>query len=266
MAQPPQKPCQVLDCEDKRPAGLPSHELQQGDVKGSSSEAATDGGSPPVLVLSSTGPAAERQSGSLGVFDYLKQYNNSPAYRQRHTAATVAGEPLYLYRAEPGIWCVGPDLGGPSTGLANRTNSGSVPPDNWLCSTEYSWQSDPTMSLATSLPSVCGMINITLLGAAAKAPETEGKYSATGQWSAGRPVFSNGRTYLRVRPGANQWEVTDQVKKLTKSKILSSSATTSCPASNRAGTWKYWDYWTFNGNGNAQIWLSCTYHPCDTQI
>merc|ERR1719436_1905019 len=144
---------------------------------------------PPVIVLSSTGPTAERHGGSLGVFEYLEQYNNSPAYRQRHTA-TLAGKPLYLYRAEPGIWCVGRELGGASVGLVNKTNSSSVPTDNWLCSTEYSWQPDPQMSVTTSLSSVCGLISITLLGAAARVqPETGGEYRATGAWSGGRPVF-----------------------------------------------------------------------------
>jgi len=221
---------------------------------------------PPVIVLSSTGPSAERHGGSLGVFEYLKQYNNSPAYRQKHTAKKIAGDPLYLYRAEPGIWCVGRELGGASSGLVNKTNSGSVPSNNWLCSTENSWQSDPEMTVATSLPSVCGDITITLVGAAATAqPGTGGKYRATELWSAGRPVFSNGRTYLRVRPGVNTWEVTDTVKKVTRAKIESSSATL-CPASSRAGSWRYWDYWTYNGNGNAYVWISCSYHHCNTNI
>jgi len=208
-------------------------------------------------VVSSTGPSAEKQGESLGVFKYLEQYNNSPAYRQRHT---VAGEPLYLYRAEPGEWCVGRKLGGSAVGLVNRTNSDSVPTTNWLYDAEDGWQSDPQLTITTSLPSVCGVISISLLGAAATAhPGYEGKYKATKDWSAGRPVFSNGTKYLRVRPGWNHWEVTDQVKKenSSRSKIKSSSATL-CPASHKSGSWSYWEYWTYNSNGNAFIRLTCT--------
>merc|ERR1711953_80383 len=236
-----------------------------------SPEAGTEAGSsqpqppaPPLIVLSSRGPSGERQGGSLGVFDYVEQYNNSPAYRQRHTA-TLAGDPLYLYRAEPGKWRVGGQLGGSSTVLVNKTESNFVPSNNWVFYTGDSWQSDPEITVTTSLP-VCGVITITLVGAAATAqPETEGKYRATGLWSAGRPVFSNGATYLRVRPGTARWEVTDQVKKFSQSKVLSTAASW-CPASVRAGTWKYWDYWTYNGSGNATIWISCSYHHCNTNI
>ena len=46
---------------------------------------------PPVLVLSSTGPSVEARGNLLGVFDYLQQYNNSPAYRQRHSVAGTMG-------------------------------------------------------------------------------------------------------------------------------------------------------------------------------
>jgi len=211
----------------------------------------------PVIVLSSTGPSGERQGESLGEFKYLEQYNNSPAYRQRHT---VAGEPLYLYRAQPGEWRVGRKLGGSAVGLLNRTDSHSVPTSNWLYDAEHGWQSDPELTITTSLPSVCGVISISLLGAAATAhPSCGGKYRATGDWSAGRPVFSNGTRYLRVRPGWNHWEVTDQVKKesSSRSKIKSSSATL-CPASHKSGSWSYWEYWTYNSNGNAYIRLTCT--------
>ena len=36
---------------------------------------------PPVVVLSSTGPSAEYQGDCLGVYEYQEEYNNSPAYR-----------------------------------------------------------------------------------------------------------------------------------------------------------------------------------------
>ena len=61
------------------------------------------------VVLTSTGPSAEYRGYFLGVFDYLQQYNNGPAYRQRHSVANP--QPRYLYRNENGYWYVGYELG-----------------------------------------------------------------------------------------------------------------------------------------------------------
>ena len=159
---------------------------------------------PPVLVLSSTGPSVESRGNLLGVFEYLQQYNNSPAYRQRHSVAGT--QPHHLYRDDEGNWAVGWKLGGSSPDLLNRSSTASVPPDMWLYRFNGSWFSDPEITVTTSHPSVCGVITISLHGAAATAqPETGGEYRATGDWSAGRPVFSNGLTYLCVEPGGTKW-------------------------------------------------------------
>ena len=55
------------------------------------------------VVLTSTGPSAEGQGSCLGVFEYLQQHNNCPAYRQRHTVANT--QPGYLYKDNgvPGV-------------------------------------------------------------------------------------------------------------------------------------------------------------------
>ena len=37
------------------------------------------------VTLTSTGPSAEMYGDCLGVFDYLQQHKDSPAYRQRHS-------------------------------------------------------------------------------------------------------------------------------------------------------------------------------------
>ena len=56
------------------------------------------------IMLTSSGPSAEWQGSRLGVFEYLQQYagqllycqyNNCPAYRQKHTIEGT--EPYYLY-------------------------------------------------------------------------------------------------------------------------------------------------------------------------
>ena len=91
-----------------------------------------------------------------------------------------------------------------------------APTNNWLyaeggCCGKRGWYSDPQLTVTTSHPSVCGVITISLHGAAAIAqPETGGEYRATGDWRAGRPVLSNGVTYLCVVPGGTLWRVRDR--------------------------------------------------------
>ena len=70
-----------------------------------------------VLVLSSSGPSAEYHGARLGVFEYLQQYNNIPAYRKRQTVAGT--QPYFLYRDVSGDWCVGVELGGSYRYLLN---------------------------------------------------------------------------------------------------------------------------------------------------
>lgn len=181
-------------------------------------------------MLSSTGLSAEYYGDKLGVFEHVQQYNNSPAYRQRHTVAGT--QPKYLYK--DGYWRVGRELGGSTSYLKNTSRSGSVPSNNWQYYYGGKLQSDPELTVTTSLPSVCGVIRISLHGAAATAqPETGGEYRATGDWSAGRPVFSNGVTYLCVRPGKTRWAVRSRPDSDWGAR-LRSGCVTWCPASPRA--------------------------------
>ena len=123
----------------------------------------------------------------------------------------------------------------------------SVPPNNWQYGEGY-WQSDPELTVTTSLPSVCEVIRISLDGAAATAqPQTGGEYRPMGAWRAGRPVFSNGFKYLcvRVMPGWDKWWVADSPESFRFR--LGSGCVTWCPASPRAAvshreksnSWKY---------------------------
>ena len=222
-------------------------------------------------MLSSTGPSAKWQGDSLGVFEYLQQHNQSPAYRQRHSVAGTQPCPCFLYR-EDGDWVVGPVLGGEDCELLNSTRSDSVPTNNWLyVDYDEEWQSDPEITVTTSHPSVCGLISISLHGAAATAqPETGGEYRATGDWSAGRPVFSNGLRYLSVGPGWSQWYVTDTLDSSVRAR-LESACVTWCPASPRAAvshsrrfhgnmkkqsSWKYWN----NIYDKGDIRVTCDTH------
>ena len=110
-------------------------------------------------VLSSTGPSAEYHGDKLGVFEYLQKYNDSPAYKQRHTVAGT--QPYYLYRDDRGDWRVGKELGRLTRALKNSTRSDSVPTNNWLYA-DGGWKSDPELTMTSSHPSVCGVITISL--------------------------------------------------------------------------------------------------------
>ena len=224
---------------------------------------------PSVILLSSTGLSPESVGDKLGVFDHLQQHHNSPAYRQRHT---VAGrEPHYLNREHNGNWRVGPGLRGNCRGLLNRTErSDNVPTNNWLyaeggCCGKRGWYSDPQITVTTNLPSVCGLITISLHGAAANAqPGTGGEYRATGDWSSGHPVFSNGVTYLCVVPGGRQlWRVRDSPDSGVFR--LEIGCVTWCPASPRAALSHRWNrslgrYWNNPGWLNGDIRITCDTH------
>lgn len=217
-------------------------------------------------MLSSTGPSAEYHGDELGVFVYVQQYNNSPAYRQRHTVAGT--QPWYLYKrvGVGGNWGVGEELGGSAIGLWNKTRSDSVPTNNWQYSHDRKWKSDPELTVTTSLPSVCGVIRISLHGAAATAqPETGGDYRPTGDWRAGRPVFSNGLTYLCVMPGGTVWGVRDRPDSDWQGTRLRSVCVTWCPASPRAAvshrvnisSWRYLKYIDWH---EGDIRVACDTH------
>ena len=122
-----------------------------------------------------------------------------------------------------------------------------MPSNNWEYY-DHEWQPDPSLTVTTTHPPVCGVIRISLHGAAARAQaETGGEYRATGDWRAGRPVFSNGLTYLSVRPGWAEWGVTDTPD--SDEARLVSGCVTWCLASPRAAlshrfntsSWRYSD-------------------------
>jgi len=220
-----------------------------------SSQSSTDS-----VILTSTGTSAEYQGDRLGVFDYLQQYNECPAYRQRHSVANT--QPQYLYRNDYGYWCVSDKLGDSSCGLLNRT-SDTVPSINWLYwNSKEGWSSDPELTVSTSLPSVCPVIKISLSGAAARAePRAGGEYRPTGEWSAGHPVFFNGHRYLCVMPGRTVWSVGTSPHS-TVSKLQSGSVTW-CPTSPRAAlnqrvnmsSWQYSDSGDWQDGENGALIL-----------
>ena len=142
-----------------------------------------------------------------------------------------------------------------------RRGLASTEPDRWI--TLAVWQIDPEITVTTSLPSVCGVIRISLHGAAATAqPETGGEYRATGDWSAGRPVFSNGLTYLSIWPGGTGWWITDSPDSYWHPR-LKSGCVTWCPASPRPAVSQNQSsrrYWNNTGYLDGDIRVTCDTH------
>jgi len=210
------------------------------------------------VVLTSTGPSAEYRGCCLGVFDYIMQYNNSPAYRQRHSVANP--QPQYLYRDEDGDWCVSYKLGSSLVSLLNRTKIDTVPSTNWLHAygkdaygkARRGWSSDTELTISTSLSSISPVINISLQGETASENERalQGEYKPTGEWSAGHPVYGRyGRFYLCVKAGRTSWSVSSSLDNTEV--ILQSGSVAWCPTSLRS-SWQYWKYGEWH-DGEIQV-------------
>ena len=106
------------------------------------------------------------------------------------------------------------------------------------------------------------VIRISLHGAAARAQyETREEYRPMGDWSAERPVFSNGVTYLCVTPEYTVWMVTD-TPDYDGDIRLESGCVTWCPASPRAAV-SYSDNvssWRYDVLHEGDIRLTCDTH------
>ena len=124
-----------------------------------------------------------------------------------------------------------------------------MPSTNWRYLDDQDFfKSDPELTVSTTLPSVSPVIKVTLAGAAARAwsrVHVGGEYRPTGEWSCGHPIFSNGDTYIRVRPMKTGWRIGPS----PGGAELFSGSVTWCPTSPRAAVsqrynrraWHYWD-------------------------
>ena len=98
------------------------------------------------------------------------------------------------------------------------------------------------MKISTVLPMVCQAVKIILPRQSfwwdlrslvtGSNEYNDLRYRATGDWSAGHPVFSNGKTYLCVRPRQSVWGVRDSPD-MDGARMISGCITW-CPASTRA--------------------------------
>ena len=151
---------------------------------------------PTMVVISSTGGAAQHQGEVLGQFEYDlgKGY-----YEQSCTdKESEKYEPLYLYPDNNNEWFVN-NIHGESSGyLYNPTSSKTLPTSGWRYFDGKTFHDDPNLTITSGpLPSLCRKYTVNATGAAAeKCSPSLGVFTRTEGWWQGRPVYTNTEGWL----------------------------------------------------------------------
>merc|ERR1712038_1778086 len=191
--------------------------IPRGDITNTDMDTSQEDDYEEMVLVRSTGAAAEHQGDCMGVFLLAGEHNNRPYYRQKHTLNTQGAR--FLYSHENGNWYVGKTLGASSgRGLKNTTQTASVPTSGWQYGDADSntWLHDPALTvtpLSALSSATCSSITISAKGEAArKVADYLGTFTPTGNYSCGRQVFSSDRgRYLMVPAGWSSWYVQDSV-------------------------------------------------------
>ena len=221
-----------------------------------------------VIYVSSTGNAADYQGGALGLYKLLsRRHNNAPVYKQFHTGTD--GTQIFMYRDDHGYWMASEKLGAngsPDSGYLCNTIKSSRPPRSGWQYSNNGWPTDHLMS-AVSVTNmtelICPVITISAtVRATRKLPFYLGQYRVSGQYSCGKPVYTNSyNKYLSVSPGNVDWTVADDMD-MSDAVIRSGSAPGLCPASARSSYNKRrgqtsWQWWDGDQWRQGEISLSC---------
>merc|ERR1712241_223307 len=226
-----------------------------------------------MVLVTSTGAAAEYWGSCMGVFLLAGEHNNRPYYRQKHTVDTQGAR--FLYSQENGIWYVNDILGEDNGYLKNTSQTASVPTSGWQYAEGWQygdggWHHDPALTVTplSALSSApCSSITISAKGEAArKQASSMGTFTPTGDYSCGRQVFSSDRgRYLIVEAGCPIWRVTHSVT-APIAYIGSPCSPGMCPAHPRARhsdrdrlSRKSWLY-CYNGFQESDIIVTCATH------
>ena len=192
-----------------------------------------------VVVISSTGGAAQHQGGALGQYEYVEDRGYFV-----QTSTDMENElyqPKYLYPDENDEWWVGSTPGESRGCLYNPypTPSKTLPASGWQYAHSKAWHDDPFLTVSPGpLPPLPSQNTVTATGAAAeKWPEWLGVFTRTERWWNGRPVFVNTQGRL-LHHGADDYGWVIGCK-LGGYKALSGSRAHHSPASERS-----WTYWT----------------------
>merc|ERR1712038_1904318 len=110
--------------------------LSRGDISNTDMDTSQDNYEE-MLLVTSTGAAAEYKGHCMGVFLLAGEHNNRPYYRQKHTLDT--GGAMFLYSQENGNWYVSSTLGEADGYLKNTSQTASVPTSGWQYSYGMGW-------------------------------------------------------------------------------------------------------------------------------
>ena len=200
---------------------------------------------PQYLIVSSVGVTADSilSGDTFGQYEYRKDHNEIPYYRQRHTVDNKATALNYIYRGPDRKWWVGWKHGEKEGRLYNESISDSVPRSGWRSRVgPDDWRDDQELSVTPGELDNCGTITIS---GAEESPQCNGDYSSIGQFCRGVLVFkhSSRALYLCCLRGGSQWRLTRDVSVTeylggNESHLLQSSAAALCPG--RQGlAWQY---------------------------
>ena len=143
-----------------------------------------------MIVISSTGGAAQHQGGALGQFEYDEDRRY---YRQTSTDQGHKNfQAVYCYPDKDDEWWVSSTPGKKGGWLRNPRPSKSLPTSGWQYYDGKSWHDDPTLTISPGpLPPLARQFTVTATGAAAEWPSYLGVFTRTQRWWLGRPVYTN---------------------------------------------------------------------------
>ena len=188
-----------------------------------------------MIVISSTGGAAQHQGGVLGQFKYNeeKKHYCQTSSEQGHEIFRAR----YLYPDKDDSWWVNHTPGKKGGWVRNPRPSKSVPTSGWQYYDGKSWHDDPTLTISPGpLPPLARQFTVTATGAAAKKwPSYLGVFTRTQGWWLGRPVYTNAQgMFLHHGNGDDGWMIGEALGK----RVLSGSRAHHSPVSE--DSWRYW--------------------------
>ena len=218
-----------------------------------------------LLLLTTTGPAAEYRGDVFGLYREVGLHNGVKYYQQRDRSNLG----FYMYQYSKERWIIGDTLGIVGGALMNYISSETVPVSGWQYGDGKRFHHDSGIRVTPveDMDSVlCGDITITVSGEAAKHIPYAGVFKPTGEISLGRQLFRNPQTgkVLFVPPGVVSWGVRDNIDS-TAAGIVSGCAPEMCPASHRASYsdrfhQKHWQYYNNGWHDSADIIVKCSTH------
>ena len=145
-----------------------------------------------VLTLSSTGKTVlwEGSRNCLGQYLYHGDFNQAPAYHQRHTVKGIKS--LHLFKSSDGSWSISSELGNEQMLMHSTSKTHSVPTTDWYGLSDSEWHHDPGLTVTPGIKPPCQSI-IVMVRSRLKVTlgECNGVYVPTSQWFRGCPVYKH---------------------------------------------------------------------------